>query len=165
MRLSSLTPDRTPDFVDYCRRHKAEVDDSYLYDDQLAKFQPDQDNPTYILTGPKGEVQAAASLMIDDYHRRGRRARFRIFHSEADGIMHYQTLMQAMLKHAEGLDKYIVFVGMDNPPMAGLVERLGFRADRYSFVLLREESGVPEPRFPEGYEVRSFTVGRDEKAG
>jgi mycothiol synthase len=57
------------------------VDDSYLDDEELNYFEPNEENPTYIVLDKQDRIIAAASLIIDEYNRRGKRARFRIFHA------------------------------------------------------------------------------------
>lgn len=54
-------------------------------------------------TNSLGEVIAAASLMITEYYKRGRSARFRIFHAEPSDDDCYSMLMQAVIQHAKGL--------------------------------------------------------------
>lgn len=46
MNIELLDPSRIPDFTAYCRAHRTEVDDSFLYDEDLEAFQPSQENPT-----------------------------------------------------------------------------------------------------------------------
>lgn len=52
-----------------------------LYDEDLAKFRVDKDNPTYIIVDNGGKVIATASLILDEYNRSGKKGRFRIIHS------------------------------------------------------------------------------------
>jgi mycothiol synthase len=162
MTAEPLSKERIPDFVAYCRKHRAEVDDSFLYDEDLREFGIDSENPTYILINEQGEVVGAVSLLIDDYRRRGKQARFRILHSEIERIESYQALMRAVLRHTEGLNRVQVFAPMANPKMIKVIEGLGFCVERYSFILVRDDSSVPDGGFPEGYAVKPFVPGRDE---
>lgn len=82
MRIEALKNNEIRNFIDYCKKHRLEIDDSFLYDEDLRNFEANEENPTYIIKDEAGEVKAAASLIIDDYFRRGKKARFRIFHSE-----------------------------------------------------------------------------------
>ncbi|MDR6123633.1 mycothiol synthase [Bacillus sp. SLBN-46] len=164
MIVEYLGPGRVADFVAYCKKHKVDLDDSFLYDDHLAKFQPNEENPTYILTNQEGELIAAASLMINEYNRRGRKARFRIFHSEADNIESYNLLMQEMVKKTTGLDEVFLFVPFANEKLAKFMEQLKFTAERYTFLLIRGDEVVPDFTMPEGYEIRPYRLGVDEEA-
>lgn len=166
MRAEPLTRDRVADFVAYCKKHRSEVDESNLYDEQLAAFGPGGENPAYVVMSPEGAIVAAASLIIDDYQRRGRQARFRILHSElggAEGDQSCRLLIQALVNHADGLDRFIIFVPMGNAKMMTLIEGLGFSTERYSFVLARDVAELPEYAFPAGYRLRAFVPGRDEE--
>jgi mycothiol synthase len=66
VKVEYLSHERAADFIAYCKKHKMELDDSFLYDDHLKKSQPNEENPTYILTNQEGELIAAASLMINE---------------------------------------------------------------------------------------------------
>lgn len=163
MRVEALKNGRVVDFVDYCKRHRKELDDSYLYDEDLKDFRPNDENPTYIAIDEKGEIAAAASLVINDYMRSGRKARFRIFHSEIDDIELMGKLLQATIKHTEGLDKVFLFAPMGNKKQLAEMEALKFNIERYAFFLIRKDLPVPEINLPEDYEIRPFKPGKDEE--
>lgn len=164
MKIEALTDERIQDFINYSKKHKTEVDDSFLNDMDFKDFKCSEENPTYIVENEAGDIIAAASLIINDYYRRGRMGRFRIFHSEIEDINIYNKLLQNILKHTEGLDKVIVFIPMVNTKMMELMEILKFNAERYSFIMVREDSEVPASVLPEGYEIRVFRLGKDEEA-
>ena len=163
MKVMSLEKERVSDFVTYCKKHRREIDDSYLYDSDLEEFEVSDENPTYILTSDQDVIVGAASLVLDDYHKRGKRARFRIFHSEIEEIRHYQMLLQALLRHTSDLDKIFLFIPVANKKLTEMIEGLKFSVERFSFVLVREDLEVPEVHFPEGYELRPFLPGEDEE--
>lgn len=163
LRIERLREERIADFAAYCRRHRKKIDESFLYDDELERFRPNEENPTYILTNNRGEVEGAASLILDEYRRSGRAGRFRILHSEIETLDAYRFLMQATLRHCDGLDSVYVFVPAANKKQAEMVQELGFSAERYSFVLVRGDLEVPDAHFPAGYQVRPFVPGRDEE--
>jgi mycothiol synthase len=164
MKIEALRNERIADFAAYCKRHKAEIDDSFLYEEDLLGFIPDDENPTYIATDENGEIIAAASLIIDDYNRRGKKGRFRIFHAEIENIDCYMMLMNAILKHTEGLDKIIVFIPIVNKGLMKNMEKLNFKVERYSYLLVREDLEVPAWNLSEEYEIKSFRAGYDEEA-
>ncbi|WP_199617705.1 hypothetical protein [Paenibacillus alkalitolerans] len=56
MEIRKLTMERKEDFVAYCKKHRMDIDDSYLYDEDLRDFEPNDDNPTYIVVNPHGEI-------------------------------------------------------------------------------------------------------------
>lgn len=162
MKVELLKSDRIQDFIMYCKKHKKEIDESFLYDEDLNNFEPNYENPTYIITNQEGVLIATASLIIDDYNRKGRKARFRIFHSEVEDIACYKMLMQAIIKHTEGLDKIYMFIPIINKKLTEYIKELNFTVERHSFFLVREENNVPAYSLPEGYEIRSFRPGIDE---
>lgn len=163
MRVEALKRERIEDFAAYCRKHRIEVDDSFLYDKDLKNFEADDENPTYIIENELGDIIAAASLIIDEYNRRGRNARFRIFHSENADIECYNALLQALLKHTEGLDHIFIYVPMVNKKLEMFIERLNFYSERYICLLVRNIIETAKTSLPEGYEIRTFRKGKDEE--
>lgn len=164
MRIEALKYDRIQDFVKYCKMHKTEIDDSFLYDEDLRDFKPDEENPTYIAVDEDNEIKAAASLIADEYNRRGKKGRFRIFHSEIQNVECYDMLLKAILKYTEGLNKLNIFVPLVNTELMKMMEALNFQIERYSYLLVRDDLEVPDYDLPEGYEIRAFRPGKDEEA-
>lgn len=161
MKIEMLKKEKLNDFVEYCKKHRYEIDDSNLSDEDLKEFEPSDENPTYIVT-EADEIVAAASLIIDDYNRRGKKGRFRIFHSELEDSSCYKMLLEAILKHTQGLEKIVLFIPFVNEKLKNYIEELKFNVERYSFLLVRAISDIPEINLPEGYEIRKFRLGIDE---
>jgi mycothiol synthase len=159
MKVEALGPERVADFIAYCKKHRLKVDDSFLYEEDLRDFKPGEENPTYIVVDSDNEIVATASLIIDEYNKRGKKGRFRIFHSEINDLGIYQGLMEAILKHTDGLDKVFIFVPMVNEKLEECIKGLNFKVERYSYLLVREDLEVPEIGLKEGYELRSFKEG------
>jgi mycothiol synthase len=163
MKVVALEEARVQDFAAYCKKHRSEVDDSYLYDFELRDFRVGDENPTYILINEKADIVGAASLVMDDYHKRGKRARFRIFHSEVEDIQCYQQLLKDLLNHTKNLEKVFLFIPVVNKKLIEIIQGLKFTLERYAFLLVREDLEIPENTLPEGYELRSFQHGKDEE--
>jgi mycothiol synthase len=163
MKVVALEKARVHDFTEYCKRHRDEVDDSYLYDFELRDFQIGDENPTYILINQQDEIVGAASLVMDDYHKRGKRARFRIFHSEVEDIQCYQQLLKELLKHTKDLEKVFLFIPVTTNNLIEMIQDLKFSLERYAFLFVREDLEVPNLNLPEGYELRPFKQGQDEE--
>lgn len=163
MKVEALGNEKVEDFIGYCRKHRSEIDDSFLYDEDLKNFQHSHENPTYIVIDQQEKIIGAASLIIDDYHKKGRRARFRIFHSEVEDIKCYKMLMEAIIKHTKGLNKVFVFIPIENIKLIEFIEELGFIIERYSFLLIREDLDVSDICLPNGYEIKTFRQGIDEE--
>lgn len=161
MEAERLLHDNKGDFIAYCLKHRGEVDDSFLYDSDLADFEPDDENPTFVVR-EDGKVIAAASLILNDYHKRGKNGRFRIFHTEKDDASIYPLLLQEFLIYKQILDKIFMFIPLVKQELAEDLERLGFAVDRYSFILVKEITEMPRISFPSGYSIRPFEPGRDE---
>ncbi len=133
MKVKFLKNEQIGDFISYCKKHRLEIDESFLYDEDLKNFKPNHENPTYIGINQQGDIVATASLIIDDYFRRGRKARFRIFHSEIEDSTCYTMLMEAIMKHTKGLDKVFLFIPLENKQLIGFMEALNFTVERYSY--------------------------------
>ena len=63
MRVEVLKPERVNGFIEYCNKHRNEVDDSFLYEEDLKEFRPNAENPTYIVMDEQGDIFGAASLI------------------------------------------------------------------------------------------------------
>lgn len=163
MKVEALKDEGISDFIEFCRKHKMELDDSYLYDEDLRNFKPSDENPTYIIRGENDKITAAASLIIDDYHRRGKKARFRIFYSETSDIKQYKMLLESILRNIEGLNNVFIFIPLVNEKLVEIMKGLNFKVERYSFLLIREESNVPEFVLPEGYHIKPLRKNSDEE--
>ncbi|MFD0828074.1 GNAT family N-acetyltransferase [Neobacillus sp. M.A.Huq-85] len=163
MKVEALNIEKINDFIEYCRKHRNEVDGSYLFDENLNEFEPNKENPTYIVANKKGQAIAAASLMIDDYHQRGRTARFRIFHSKKKNPKCFQLLLQSIFNHTKNLDKIFLFIPLNNKSLSKSIEQLGFTVERYSFLMVREDLEVPMVIFPNGYTIKTFRSSKDEE--
>jgi mycothiol synthase len=163
MKVEYLKVDRVADFVKYCKKHKMEIDESFLYDADLENFEPNDENPTYIALNQEGNIVAAASIIMDEYHKQGKRARFRIFHSEVEGPESYKKLLEAILKHTDVIEKLFVYVPFENKKLAESLEGIDFSTERFSFLLVREDLEIPQYHFPEGYDIKPFRLGQDEE--
>jgi len=164
LKIEALKDDRIMDFIKYCKKHKMEIDDSFLYDEDLREFKPNEENPTYIAVDGNNEIRAVASLIMDEYNRRGKKGRFRILHSEIGKVEYYDMLLKAILKHTESLDKLNIFVPLANEELMKMMEKLNFDIERYIYLLLRDDSDIPDYQLPEGYEIKPFKPGKDEEA-
>lgn len=162
MKIEALSQNRMENFLAFCRKHRGELDDSFLIDEELAGFELSPDNPTYIVANPSGGMTAAASLILNDYSRRGRKARFRIFHAETADLAVYVALLEAVLSHAEGMDKLNIFVPAGNAAAVEALTAVRFAVERYTYVLVREDISVPEFSLPDGYKLIPFRRGTDE---
>lgn len=164
MRLEALSDERIEDFIHYCKTYRKEIDDSFLYDEDLKNFKPDSENPTYIIVDSGDKIIAAASLIVDEYAKSGRKGRFRIFHSSLNDIEHYKILLEAILPHTEVLDKIFIFSPLVNETLIRMLEKLSFNIERYAYLLVREDLEVPNTELPDGYIIKTFEAGKDEEA-
>lgn len=160
MITEKLTIEKLDSFKQFCNKHKAEIDDSFLYPEDLESFCPSDENPTYIMI-ENGDIVATASLILDDYNKRGKKARFRIFYSELNDRKIYATLLSCVLKHTNGLDSIFLFIPLTNPILSSLIADIGFYIERYSFQLVKDITGPKEYNVPDGYEIRPFKLEAD----
>jgi mycothiol synthase len=62
VRAELLQSERLRDFIDFCRKHRKEIDDSYICDEDLEEFLPGDEYPAYVVTNEKLELIAAVRL-------------------------------------------------------------------------------------------------------
>ncbi|WP_053591943.1 GNAT family N-acetyltransferase [Bacillus sp. FJAT-22090] len=162
MRIEELKNNRVNDFIKYCKKHRAELDDSFLYEEDLQSFEPTVENPTYIVLNEQDGIVGTVSLIMDEYHRSGNKARFRIFHTEIESFEVYTLLMNAIMLHTKELEKVFLFVPFENRKLSEVMEGLKFNIERYTFVLVREDREVPKFHLPNGYEIKKLQPGNEE---
>lgn len=163
MIIKALEQGETEGFLDYCRKHRSLLDDSYLSDEELAAFKRNAENPTYIAVNERGDIAGAASLMLNDYARRGRKARLRILHAEPEDPAVYRGMLRAVLQHTAGLDKLNIFAPVVNKAELNKLAAAGFVVERYTYLLIRDIGELPDAGVPEQYELRAFRPGADEE--
>ncbi|MFC4411473.1 GNAT family N-acetyltransferase [Chungangia koreensis] len=163
MKIEYLSELRVSDFIEFCKRHRNEVDESYLYEEDLQNFQPDQDNPTYIVINDQDEIIAAVSLVMDSYYRRGKKARFRIFNSVEPKLEIYKLMLQSIKEHVSEINNVFLFIKEDHSVVRDLFHSMQFEIERYAYFLTREALDVEQPKLPNGYNFKTFEIGLDEE--
>ncbi|MBS4538384.1 GNAT family N-acetyltransferase [Clostridium sp. D2Q-11] len=161
MNIIKLTSERKLDFINYCMKYRNEFDITFLDDQDLISFEPNEENPTYILLD-NNNVIGAVSLMINSYYRRAGSGRFRIFHTIESNKETYEKMLNLALKHIEGLQKVFMFIDGEDKKMAEVLKNLNFDIKRYSYTLINHDLEDMQASFPVGYELREFQAGRDE---
>ncbi len=162
MVIERLDRERTLAFVTFCRTHRAHVDDSFLYEEDLRDFDPGGENPTYLAVDDQGHIVGAASVMNSAYFRRGRKGRLRIFHVENADLAVYAELLDRAAQASVGLDQLYVFVPAGNTMMEEILHALRFRVERSACVMVRDPAPVEEPVWGDGYSLRTMVFNQDE---
>lgn len=163
MKIENLSQERIVDFIRYCKSHRKEVDDSFLYDEDLERFKLNEENPTCLLIDEEENIIGAVSLIIDEYYKKGKKGRFRIFHSITNNIEYYRKMLREILKHTEDINKIFVFVKEEEKDIINILNSLNFYVERYSFHLKRDIKPIAEAIFPEGFNLKTFEFNRDEE--
>jgi len=159
--IKVLTEDLFEDFKQYCLTYRKELDDSFLYDEDIDAFEIGNDNPTYLLY--KGnELEGVCSIMQDEYHLRGGKARVRIFHCRNDRQEDYETLLDKTFPLDPRVERVVLFIPSENLVTNAIAEKLGFFIERYSYAMVRIDKEPNEYLFSDGYELTDMVIGRDE---
>jgi len=162
MNIIKLTSERKLDFIHYCRKYRNEFDNTFLDDQELMSFEPNEENPTYILIDNNNNVVGAASLIINPYYRRTGSGRFRMFHTIESNKQTYEKMLNLILKHTMGLQKIFLFLDGKDKKMAEVLKPLNFKIKRYSYTLIKHDLEDMQASFSSGYELREIRAGRDE---
>ena len=163
MRIEALRDERRSDFIKYCKRYREEICDSYLSDQDLHEMELNEENPTYILLNDKDKIIGVISLIIDDYFKKGKKGRFRILHSVKNDKESYSLMINAILPHTKEINRVFVFAPENNERFRGILEKLDFQIERYSFLLVRDNHDVSKVSFDEGYKLKTFQFNKDEE--
>ena len=158
-------------FVAYCREHRFDHDESFLSERDLALFGRDAGDVAFAIRSAEGgaRILGAAALMITPAFREAGKARFRIIHvgpslGPADEADAYRALVEAILPFAKGLSYVYLFLPERARRVDAIVRGLGFRVERYSWLLERGLDRIAPPSFPEGYALERIDPAEPEAA-
>ncbi|WP_075617905.1 GNAT family N-acetyltransferase [Paenisporosarcina indica] len=163
MNIEYLSEARYSDFIDFCIKYRNEVDDSFLYEADLKNFQPDKDNPTYIVLNDQSKIIAGVSLIKDSYFKRGKKGRFRIFHSVEPNLNIYMLMLQSIKAHTTETNHVFLFIQEDNFVVRDIFHSMQFNIERYAYFLTREAMDVAQPNLPNDYSFKTFEFNKDEE--
>lgn len=162
MNIKTITNKNKEKFVLFCKKHRKNLDDSFLYDEDLDDFEINEENPTYAICNDDDKIIAVVSLIIDNYFKKAKAARLRIFYSEINNINYYSALLNLILNHTIELDKIYLYVPMDNNDLLSSISSLGFKITRYSYVLVRDSNDIPSYVLPDNYSIKTFENGDED---
>ncbi|MDF2534950.1 MAG: family N-acetyltransferase [Bacillales bacterium] len=161
MRIVKLTEELIPTFKAFCVKHRDQVDDSYLTDEDLDEFALNDKNPSLLGYDQNGHVITAASLIIDEPNRK---ARFRIFQSQVDDIAIYHELLKAISEYAPEIDNFTIYGDESRKDFFEILKKLNFDLERYIYVMNREDDGSDiSVNFPDGFSLGTMVFDQDEE--
>lgn len=164
MRILPLEINRKQEFIDYCVTYRSEHDASNLYDEDLKCFEPNENNPTYILSDDNDTIVGAVSLLLGPEARKKGTSRFRILHSTITTTEAYKMLIDAISKHVDGINNIFLFIPEEKTSTRDILKELGFCIQRFAWILTRKNENVLPPNFPNDYVVKPLRKGKDEEA-
>jgi ribosomal protein S18 acetylase RimI-like enzyme len=142
----------TSAFVEYCREHGPEHDDSFTTSEELERFDPAAEPAVVALDG--ATVVAAASVMLEGYRDLGD-GRFRILHSLEPDL--YPALLErALARLAHDVKRTFLFLPEDAVVAQEAVRLAGFVATRKAYILSH-----PAPPRASSIEMPPGTVARE----
>lgn len=144
---------------DYCREYGAEHDGSWQ---PGRDFEVSSDHPSFLLM-EDDQVSGAVSLMRTKNFLSIGKARFSIFHARSGKPDDYARLLDAIQPHFEDLRSVYLFIPEKRNRIAEILEGLAFQVERYSFVLERGGSPLPDPVFPDGIQI--YQLAPDDQEG
>ena len=159
MRIERMESDQLPAFIEYCQRYGPEHDESFLPGD---KFQPNDNNPTYLLLDEQDDIIGVASLMLSPEYRAAKKGRFRIFHVVEPSVDSYQMLLDAIIPHTMGLNNIYLFIPESRTQVGKIFREMEFKIQRYAWILARSLEGTIKPDFSDNYDLSTLQKGKDE---
>jgi len=141
--------DNQGQLYDYCSKYAVEHDSSYV---PGRDFDLSEEHPSYLLM-ESGQVAGAVSLMRTKRFLSVGKGRFSILHVNNGDPVAYKKLLESIEPHLDDLQNVFMFIPEKNEVSAGILSKLGFEIERFSFILERSEPALSEPAFPEGFTV------------
>lgn len=160
MQVIPLTLEQVEDFIKYCTVYGKEHDESYLPNNS---FEPNSDNPTYILIDKHNEIRGAVSLILEPKFCNSKKGRFRILHSIKPSYTNYKLMVEKIFNHTDGLDDIYLFIPEEKKAERKILEKLGFKVQRYSWYLERLSSDAKEAKFPKKFKIKPLEWGKNER--
>jgi mycothiol synthase len=148
-RILPVDQDNQDFLYAYCAQYGAEHDSSY---------QPGRDielsaeHPSYLLSEGEQIIGAVSLMRTENFLSIGK-ARFSIFHTRTANQEDYELLWEAIQPHLEDLDSVYLFIPDEKKEIAGILEKLKFEVERYSFILERGGTRLPDPVWPKGIRI------------
>lgn len=164
VRIEALTKEALAPFLDFCRAHRDGLDDSFLSEGDILKFELGPADPTFVAIGAGHGIIGAASLILGGIIKPSGRARLRVLYSLYDDPLLYGRLLSPIMEAAKGLTSIYVFIPDDNSKVTTAVERLGFILERTAYSMARKACDVLPYILPHGFSIRPFAGGLDERA-
>ena len=158
MRTIPVTNENVAIYIDYCRRHGAEHDESFLPADT---FVPTEEFPAYLLT-MGDDVVGAVGLMLTEPYRSNGKVRLTILHSVEGSAEAYAALLAAIRSHSGDLDCVYGFLPEAKADARRCWEDLGFGVERFAYALAYQSREIPSCDLPEGYRLVGLSPGDDE---
>jgi len=152
LQVEPVTPSNTAQLVQYCAKHGAEHDSSYL---PGAHFTVTPGQPSHLLLSD-ASVVGVASLMLTPRYTSVGTGRFAILHSTVKTAEAYARLYAAVQPHTRGLRKVYLFLPEKVRDTAAIMHGLGFRIERYSYVLRKAPAVSANIVWPEGVAVQGL---------
>ena len=144
MDIRLLTDDIMAEFVQYCRLHRFEHDESYLSAEDLAEFTEHTDVSVAIVDGKK--IIGVFSVMHQEHFRT------RIFHAADGKFESYKALhgkMCELLGERRKPLKFDLFIPEKKQQVISHLLELGYHTERFVFLLEREDAPGRPARFPD----------------
>jgi ribosomal protein S18 acetylase RimI-like enzyme len=156
MRLERVGQTNRNQFIEYCAKYGGENDESYLPGDD---FVVSGGQPSYVLLDD-GRAVGAVSLIRTESYVEARKGRFAVFHALDGSRAAYTRLYQAIDGHLDGLNKIYMFIPRERRQAAIVLSELGFRPERFSYVLYCPRLESRPVDLGEGFRIS--TVGEDD---
>lgn len=160
-----------PAFLAYCAAHRFDHDESFLDGHSLSLFRPGVAEKSVMILDGAGRARAAGSIMLHPPYRETGKARFRILHAESADAADYQAMLEALLPVDRDFRQCFLFLPQGGQPhrpdkaraAAQIVQELGFRVERRSWLLSRALAGPVDtgllPGLPPGLALEACDHG------
>lgn len=161
MHVEKLSEARLEAFRAYCYKYRYVHDESFLYDDDIEKFEISDENLTQLLID-SNRIIGVLSIMVGEYFLAGKKARVRIYHCEHTEIEMYKLLLEAALPVDFPIKHIEMFIPDKLNQVQKILNSIGFDKQRTSYVMVRKDKTLVNAKFPAGYHLRPIRKNQDE---
>jgi mycothiol synthase len=149
-----VASENLPGFLNYCRAHGPEHDESYL---PGRDFQPGPEFPSFVLTEDAAIAGAACLILEKSMVARGI-ARVAILHALTPSRPAYAALIDALRPHLAGLGYAYLFIPRELTAVREIWEGLGMTVLRTAYLFKHRSDAPPPIVLPAGFHFEPVTL-------
>ena len=155
MKLLKVNDSLRKDFIQFCKIYSKINDDSFTPE---MDFKADEDHPSFVICNKENKIVASCSLILERPYRLKKKGRFMIFYSTFEDYGIYKKMLTESVREINEIDNLYLFTRQrpDREEFCEILDNLGFKIERYSFVLKRKDLFNVDYEIPSNVHFKNY---------